>query len=155
MQTLEQIVGESPAFAGLGPAQLEVVVGCARTTGFDQGARLFREGEPADDFYLLRRGRVALQLRDAARGELTIETLESGEVVGWSWLFEPYRWHFDAVAIEDVRAITFDGACLRGKCAADHDLGYELMRRFAGIAIARLQHTRLRLLDVYGSGRRG
>jgi CRP-like cAMP-binding protein len=93
---------------------------------------------------------VALTLHDP-RGDLTIETVEGGDAVGWSWLFEPYRWHFDAVAVEPVRAVAIDGACLRGKCDADHELGYALMRRFAGIVIDRLQHTRIRLLDVYGA----
>lgn len=151
MHTLDETLAESPVFSGLTPAQLALIVGCAQNTGFDKGARLFREGEAADTFWLVRRGRVALTLHDPARGELTIETIEPGDVVGWSWLFEPYRWHSDAVAVDDVRAVAFDGACLRGKCETDHELGYELMRRFAAVAIDRLQHTRLRLLDVYGN----
>src|SRR5262249_55058779 len=77
---------------------------------------------------------------------------EEGEVMGGSWLFEPYRWHFDARAVEDGSLIAFDGACLRGKCDADHTLGYELMQRFAQVMIARLQRTRTLLLDVYGDG---
>jgi CRP-like cAMP-binding protein len=151
VHTLDQIVAESPIFAGLEPAQLELIAGCARNTGFARGERLFREGDPADTFYLVRRGRVALTIHAGARGELTVETIERGDVVGWSWLFEPYRWHFDAVAVEEVRAVAFDGACLRGKCADDNALGYELMRRFAAVMIDRLQHTRMRLIDVYGS----
>ena len=79
-----------------------------------------------------------------------IETLDPGEIVGWSWIFPPYVWHFDARAVDEVRVVSFDGACLRGKCESDHALGYELMRRFAGVMIDRLLHTRLRLLDVYG-----
>lgn len=151
MHTLDQVVAESPVFAGLEPLQLELIAGCAQNVGFDKGERLFREGDPADRFYLVRRGRVALTLHAAARGELTVETVEPGDIVGWSWLFEPYRWHFDAVAVDGVRAVAFDGACLRDKCAADHALGYELMRRFAAVMIDRLQHTRMRLIDVYGS----
>lgn len=150
MQTIDRILAEAPAFAGLSDAQLEVVGGCARNVGFEAGQRLFREGDAADTFFILRRGRVALTLHDP-RGDLTIETVEGGDAVGWSWLFEPYRWHFDAVAVEPVRAVAIDGACLRGKCDADHELGYALMRRFAGIVIDRLQHTRIRLLDVYGA----
>ena len=84
-----------------------------------------------------------------------IETIEAGEVIGWSWLFPPYRWHFDARALTQVRATAFDGACLRGKCEEDSGLGYDLMSRFAQILIERLQWTRLRLLDVYGDGPRG
>jgi len=151
VHTLDEILTESPVFAGLEPAWLALIAGCAQNTGFAAGERLFREGEPADTFYLVRRGRIALTLHAPARGELTVETVEPGDIVGWSWLFEPYRWHFDAVAVDDVRAIAFDGACLRGKCGDDQALGYELMRRFAGVLIDRLQHTRIRLIDVYGS----
>jgi CRP-like cAMP-binding protein len=114
---------------------------------------LFREGDPADAFYVVRRGRVALELFVPNRGALTVETIEPGEVVGWSWLFPPYRWHFDGRAVEPVRAIAVDGACLRGKCNADPALGYELMRRFSQVMLERLQATRLRLADLYGAPR--
>ena len=106
---------------------------------------LFREGEPADVFYVVRRGRVALELYVPARGPMTVETVEAGEVVGWSWLFPPYRWHFDARAVAPVRAIAVDGACLRGKCEDDPALGYELMQRFSAVLLDRLNATRLRL----------
>jgi len=155
MRTIDQIVAESPVFEGLSPAQLELIAGCAGNIRFERGERLFREGEPADIFYLVRKGRVSLSTHAPARGSVVIETLDPGEIVGWSWLFPPYIWHFDARAVDDVRAVAFDGACLRGKCEADHDLGYELMHRFAGVMIDRLLHTRLRLLDLYGRDRQG
>ncbi len=80
---------------------------------------------------------------------IVIETIEAGEVLGWSWLFPPYRWHFNARALEPIRAIMLDGVCLREKGEIDHDLGYELVKRMAHILIERLQSTRLQLLDVY------
>ena len=92
---------------------------------------------------------VALEVFTPTRGPVVIETLGPGEVLGWSWLFPPYRWHFDAQAVEPVRAVALDGGCLRGKCEEDPRLGYELTRRFAAIMMDRLQATRLRLLDVY------
>jgi CRP-like cAMP-binding protein len=150
VHTLDELIADAPVFAGLRVEDLKLVAGCARNVAFDEGALLFREGEPADTFYVVRRGRVALELHTAERGGLVIETLEPGDVVGWSWLFEPYRWHFDARAATPVRAIAFDGACLRGKCEDDKVLGYELMRRFAQVMIDRLQHARVRLMDVYG-----
>ena len=79
-----------------------------------------------------------------------VETIEAGEVLGWSWLFPPYRTHFDARALSSVRATSFDGGCLRAKCEADPSLGYDLMKRFAQVFSERLQWTRLRLLDIYG-----
>jgi CRP-like cAMP-binding protein len=154
LQTLDELVAASPLFAGLDPQHVELISGCGHIEPFARGDRLFREGDVADTFFLIRRGRVALATHVPGRGDVTIETLEPGEVVGWSWLFEPYRWHFDARAVEDVGAVAFDGACLRGKCDADAALGYELMRRFAQVMIDRLQHTRTRLLDLYGDGDR-
>jgi len=153
METIEMLLHEIPLFAGLEPAQLELIAGCGSNVHFDDDQVLFREGDPADTFYVVRHGSVALETFVPSRGGITIETLEAGEVLGWSWLFEPYRWHFDARALSPVRATAFDAACLRGKCDDDPKLGYALMSRFAGVLIERLQWTRLRLLDIYGSGR--
>ena len=150
-QTIDELIAGVGAFTGLDPAYLELIAGCGSTTGFDAGAKLFQEGDPADNFYVIRHGRIALEVFAPGRGQVLVATLNPGEVVGWSWLFPPYRWHFDGRALEPVRALTFDAACLRAKCDADHTLGYELMQRFASSMLARLQATRLQLLDVYGS----
>jgi CRP-like cAMP-binding protein len=150
VQTIAELITASPVFAGLAPEHLDLIAGCAQNAGFEEGQLLFREGDEADTFYVVRRGRVALELHTPERGGLVIETADPGDVVGWSWLFRPYRWHFDARAAEDVRAIAFDGACLRGKCEEDAELGYVLMQRFAQVMIDRLQHMSFRLLDVYG-----
>jgi CRP-like cAMP-binding protein len=150
VETIDAVLRAVPLFAGLEPAALELVAGCGSNVHFDAGELLFREGDAADTFYVVRHGSVALETFVPARGPAVIETLEAGEVVGWSWLFAPYRWHFDARALTAVRATAFDGACLRGKCDADPKLGYDLMSRFAQVLIERLQWTRLRLLDVYG-----
>ena len=99
MRTLDRVVLESRVFAGLDEAFAEQFAGCSQTAGFEAGETLFREGEPADVFYVLRRGRVALELYVPGRGELTIETIDPGSVVGWSWLFPPHVWHFDARAV--------------------------------------------------------
>ena len=149
-RTLDTVVLESQAFAGLDERHAALLAGCAQTVGWDDGETLFREGDAADAFYVVRRGRVALELFVPNRGPLTIETIEPGDVVGWSWLFAPYRWHFDGRAVGAVRAVAVDGACLRGKCDEDPVFGYELMRRFAAIMLERLQATRVRLADLYG-----
>jgi CRP/FNR family transcriptional regulator, cyclic AMP receptor protein len=154
METIDAVLRDVPVFAGLASEQLTLLAGCGSNVHFDEGQVLFREGDSADTFYVVRHGSVALETFVPARGAVTIETLEAGEVVGWSWLFAPYRWHFDGRALSAVRATAFDGACLRGKCEDDPRLGYELMSRFAQVLIERLQWTRLRLLDVYGDGRR-
>jgi CRP/FNR family transcriptional regulator, cyclic AMP receptor protein len=151
MKTLDEVVAESPVFAGMADEHLELIAGCAQNTGFEAGRFLFHEGSPADTFYLVRHGRVSLETFIPGRGALTVETVDEGDVVGWSWLFPPYRWHFDARALDMVRAVVFDAACLRGKCDDDHALGYELLGRFSPVMLDRLQATRVQLLDVYGS----
>lgn len=150
MRTLDALIAESSAFAGLPDEQLELIAGCGRNVVFDAGSRLFREGDEADTFFLVRHGIVALDTFSPHRGVVTLDTVGPGEIAGWSWLVQPYRWHFTGRAVEDVRAIEFDGACLRGKFDTDPALGYALLTRFATIIVERLQATRFRLMDVYG-----
>ncbi len=150
METLERILAEHPFFAGLDARHIQLIVGCATNVRFDAGQFIFREGEEANEFYVIRHGKVALEIFVPGRGPVTIQTLGEGEILGWSWLIPPYHWHFNARAIELTRAIALDGKCLRAKCEDDHDLGYELLKRFAHIVEQRLQATRLQLLDVYG-----
>ena len=153
-RSLEQLLADVPLLEGLPAEQRALLAGCARNVRFGVGEYLFRDGDPADSFYVVRHGSIALEAFVPTRGPVTIETIEPGEVLGWSWLFPPYRWHFDARALSVVRATSFDGVCLRGKCDDDPGLGYLLMGRFAQVLIERLQWTRLRLLDVYGNGDR-
>lgn len=150
MKTIEDLIAEHDFFRDFDSGAIRFVAGCGRNVHFDPGTRVMSEGESANLFYLLRTGRVALGYFDPDRGDLVLETLHGGDVLGWSWLFAPYRWHFDVDALEAVSAVAFDGACLRGKCESDPRLGYELTQRFARVMLDRLQATRLRLLDVYG-----
>jgi CRP/FNR family cyclic AMP-dependent transcriptional regulator len=150
MQGLDELIAHVPTFAGLAEDQLKLIAGCGRNRHIDAGEMLFNEGDPADHFFLIRRGLIALEVHAPGRGPLRIETLEHGEVVGWSWLFEPFRWQLDARVLEGSELIEFDAACLRGKVQADHELGYQLMSRFAANVVSRLQATRFQLLDVYG-----
>jgi CRP/FNR family cyclic AMP-dependent transcriptional regulator len=149
MENLERILAEHLFFAGLEPRYFQLLVGCASNVRFDAGQTIFREGEQANQFFLIRHGRVALDIYGAERGTITIETLDEGDVLGWSWLVPPYHWQFDARAVELTRAIALDGKCLREKSEKDHDLGYELLMRFVHIIEQRLQATRLQLLNVY------
>ena len=153
MRTIDALIHDAPIFHGMSPEAVELVSGCASNVRFADGEMLFREGDDAAVFYVIRHGRVALEMFVPSRGPVTIETVDAGEVIGWSWLFPPYRWHFDAQALGLVRATVFDAACLRQKCEQDTAFGYDLMGRFAQVLIERLQWTRLRLLDVYGNNR--
>jgi CRP-like cAMP-binding protein len=152
MKALDDILHEHRFFEGFAPEHLQLVAGCARNHRFDPGYYLFREGSDADEFFLIRHGRVALEIAAPGRQPVVFATLGEGEIVGASWLVPPYRWMFDARAIELTRAVGINAACLRGKCEADHDLGYEMMKRFLPILISRLHATRMQILDVYGRG---
>ena len=151
METLERILAEHPFFQDLDRTQLDVVTGCATNLRFDAGAFLIRAGEEANQFFLLREGKVSLEVAAPGRPPLVLQTVGAGDILGWSWLIPPYHWMFDAVALEPTRTIALDGRCLRGKCEADRALGYELLKRFAHIMEQRLQATRLQLLDLYGA----
>jgi len=149
METLEEVIVEHPFFRGLRPEYLDVITGCAANVRFAPNQFLFHEGEVADKFFLVRRGLISLEIFVPGRGLSSVQTVGEQEVIGWSWMVPPFRWRYTARALELTRAVAFDAACMRRKCDANHDLGYELMLRFAGIISHRLQVTRLQLLDVY------
>jgi CRP-like cAMP-binding protein len=148
--TLEPILSAHPFLQGLDQPVLALIVGCASNVRFDAGQYLFREGEEASEFYIIREGLVSLEIHLPERGSVTLQTVAAGGIVGWSWVFPPYRWHSDARAVEPTRAIALDGACLRMKCEETPSVGYELMKRFARVLDESLQASRLQLLDVYG-----
>ncbi len=150
MEGLERILKEHPFFAALEPEHTHLLAGCARNHRFAAGQYLFREGEPANEFFLIRHGKAALEIAAPGKAPIVFETLGDGEIAGASWLVPPYRWMFDARALELTRAIGIDAACLRGKCDADHHLGYEMMKRFLSILVKRHDAARLQILDVYG-----
>lgn len=151
METLERVLSAHPFFRDLERGHLALLVGCAANVRFAAGELLFRAGGEANQFYVLREGKVALEISAPGRTPIIVQTFREGEVVGLAWLIPPYHWHFDARAVEPTRAIALDGKCMRAKCEADHDLGYELLKRFAQIIEERLEATRLQLLDVYGN----
>ncbi|HDH57071.1 MAG TPA: cyclic nucleotide-binding domain-containing protein [Bacteroidetes bacterium] len=150
MKTIENILAEHPFFKGLEPKYLKIVVGCASNVVFAPEQIIYREGDPADRFFLIREGKIGLEINVPHKGPVTLQTINEGEILGWSWLMPPYKWRFTSRVYERTRAIALDGACLRKKCDEDHALGYEFYKRFADIIVQRLQATRLQLLDVYG-----
>lgn len=128
---------------------------CAQARHAEAGTRLCREGDAAESFFLIERGVVALEIVVPGRDALLIETLHDGDLLGWSWLYEPHRWQFDARVLEPCELLVFNGACVRGVCERDPAVGYAFMQRFAAVMVERLQATRLQLLDVYGHGAAG
>jgi CRP/FNR family transcriptional regulator, cyclic AMP receptor protein len=151
METLEHIIVEHSFFAGLDQAFLNLVVGCAANVRFAADTYIFKEGDEANSFYLIREGKVALEIFAPQQKPIIVDTLEVGDVLGWSWLLPPFQWKFNAHATTGLRAIALDGKCLRTKCEENHDLGYEMLKRFTQIMERRLEATRFQLLDVYGT----
>jgi CRP/FNR family cyclic AMP-dependent transcriptional regulator len=144
-------VARLPFFAELAPAHLGQLCAAGRPASFPAGERIFAEGGDADRFWLIEAGSVALDLRVPGRGDQVIETLAEGSVLGWSWLHEPFRWQFGAVARERLDTIVFDGVSVREGCDADPAFGYAMLRLFTPVITARLHATRLRLLDLYAT----
>ncbi len=135
-----------PFLEGLKTEQLAKLAECSMAVHFAAGQLIFREGEPANRFYLIRQGKVALEIATGDAAPVPIQTIGAGDVLGWSWLFPPYHWHFDARALTPVNAVFFCGTRLREECEADPALGCELMKRAAAVTLQRLQGTRRQLL---------
>jgi CRP-like cAMP-binding protein len=154
METIDDLLAQHPFFRGLSPEDRKFLAGCASNVHFDAGQYLFREGEEAERFYAIRAGSVAVEIQVPERGPVMVHTVGPGEILGWSWLFPPYRYQLDARAREAVRATVFDGACVRQKCETNPALGYEMMKRVAHLVSERLDATRVQLLDLYGPSNR-
>ena len=150
MESLEPILRTHPFLEGLDSRFMELITGCASNVRFNAGEFLLHEDEEANQFYIIRQGRVAVESHAPGMDPIIIHTVGEGDILGWSWLVPPYYWHFDARAVELTRAIALDGKCLRQKCENDHELGYELLKRFTNIITQRLEATRMQLLDFYG-----
>lgn len=153
METMRELLAGHSLLRGLSGEDVDLVAGCASNVAFHPGELLLREGGPADTFYLIRRGHVSIDVHAPGGGPIVIETVGEDAVVGWSWLVAPYRWTFDARALDEVGAISVDGACLRAKAQSDPAFGFLLLTRVTSILLDRLQSTRMRLLDLYGSAR--
>ncbi|WP_189133263.1 cyclic nucleotide-binding domain-containing protein [Wenjunlia tyrosinilytica] len=139
--------------AGLKDPHLERLMEFSRQVNFPAGSRLFEEGGRADHFWIIRSGSVDLSLHIPGRAAPRVETLGPGELLGWSWLFPPYRWHFGAQALSPVRALEFDAERVRQLCREDPALGHDLVLACAQVIADRLKSARTRLLDLYGPHR--
>jgi CRP-like cAMP-binding protein len=149
MTTTYDLLAAHPFLVGLPSSYVERLSCRACCASFRAGMRLFEENGRAERFWLIREGSVNLDIRVPGRGDVIVETLGPGAVLGWSWLFPPYRWHFGAVAVEPVLSIAIDGAGTRALCDDDPAFGYELTKRFMAVVVERMQATRIRLLDLY------
>ena len=146
MNEWKEIINRHPFFHDMKPEHQQILAGGASEVSFEPGDILFREGEPATEFYLIESGRIALEAHELADGTALIEYLGPGDVLGWSWLFAPFVWHFRARAVEPTEAIALSGSHLLTAAEQNHDFGYELMKRVAQVVIHRLHATRERLM---------
>jgi CRP/FNR family cyclic AMP-dependent transcriptional regulator len=149
MAEIVEVLAQHRFFAGLDPITLRILAGCAVYERFEQGKWIMRQGGKANRFYVIYNGRVSLEFTSPKCGTVILETLGEGDVLGASWLFEPYRCHWDARALEPALTMAFNAKCLRAICEDDHDIGYELMKRFSNVMIKRLQEARLKGSDIY------
>jgi CRP-like cAMP-binding protein len=136
-------------FDGMTEAQLDKLAKHAECVQLGEGDAIFRQDEPARDFWVITRGRVALEVASPS-GSHVITTITKGDVLGVSWLFPPHFWKFDAVCLRDCAAVRVDGHAVRAEFDADPALGCEIYKRFGAVMAKRLQATRFQLLDVYG-----
>lgn len=141
-----------PFLRGLNHTQMTLLADCALPSQFKAGEIIFREGDPADRFLLVEKGKVVLE-SGAGYGEpVIIEAIGPGDLLGWSWMMPPYRWHFSARAVEPTEAIYFAGTILREYCQRDHSLGFELHKRMSAVMMKRLQAARKKMLSIHAHG---
>jgi CRP/FNR family cyclic AMP-dependent transcriptional regulator len=146
VEPLSTRVALHPFLAGMTREQLALLTDCATFVHFEKGQIVFREGETANRFYLIETGKVVLESSEGVGNPVIIDTIGSGDLLGWSWMFPPYTWQFTARAVEPTAAIFFYGTILREYCEKDHSLGYELLKRMSVVMVKRLQAARKNML---------
>jgi len=148
VKAVASVIAEHPFLRELNPEHLRLLADNAMRMRYEAGELIFREGAPANRFYLIEQGRVSLESQRQDAAAVAIQVIGPGDVLGWSWLFPPYYWQFDARAVEPTTAIFFYGTRLREQCELDHDFGFEIMKRMTQVVILRLQAARKQLLAV-------
>ncbi|MGP8051818.1 MAG: cyclic nucleotide-binding domain-containing protein [Desulfobaccales bacterium] len=150
MENLEPILAAHPFCQGLAPRLIHEVAACASRLNFTDGQFLCRAGEEATRFYLILQGRVSVEIFSARRGPITMQTIGEGGMLGWLWVNrESYHWPADTRAAGLTRALSLEVNCLREKCEANHDLGYEILKRYADSLAVRFRVYSLQLTDMF------
>lgn len=144
-KNIEQRVAAHPFLKGMEAHQLAVLSQSAMPTEFNAGQLVFKAGDPANGFYLLESGAVSIEASERDNKPVVVDVVRAGEPLGWSWIFEPYHWQFDARATEPTRVICFSGILLRQHREEDLTLSHELFKRMCEVMVRRLQHARGKL----------
>jgi CRP/FNR family transcriptional regulator, cyclic AMP receptor protein len=141
---------EAHPFAGTLPGHLRaILIPITTASSFESGQLLFREGSPADSVFLLLEGKVGLDIQIPGKPRTRVATLGSGDWLGFSWLFPPFRWHFDAVALDRVHALRIDAQRFREMLDQNPELDRLVSKRLVRELYARLERTRLQTLDIF------
>lgn len=151
METMEPILAAHPFFQGFSTRHLQDILACAGRENFNPGEYLCRDADEAAKFFVIHQGRVGVEIFKARGGPVTIQTLGAGEVLGWLGFKKPYHWNLDAKALQLTRVISLSVQCLGDRCDQDHDLGYELMKRYAHHLAVQFRVAKLQLADMYGT----
>ena len=149
MKSLERILLEHPLTRDLDPRHVKTLAGCARKCLLPAGKYLWRQGDEANELYLIRSGEVAVGIVIPHEDLLQVETVGRGEVVGWSWFMAPYHLHFDSCALTRVEALVLEGRRLRQLCERDFELRCELLSRIAPIIVRRLEASQKKLIESH------
>jgi len=147
----KELIENHPLFQGLNTDEINALIATCCFKNYVYGEQLFLQGEPASNCYLIIHGHVAIESKIPDVEPVNIQTIEKGDILGWSWLFPPYTWHFDARAIDSTSTLVLSGKALHELIKENKSTGLLLMTRFSSIMMARLQETRLQLLNLYGS----
>ncbi len=151
MNILDQSIAQHPFLIGLDPKFLAVIAERAQEVEFQPNDIVFREGDSANCLYLIQSGKVVLESRTGPNRKVPLQELQSGDALGWSWLFPPFTWHFQARTLAPTRMIACDGGHLLVTCEENAEFGYALMRRVAQVVIQRAQAARS-TLSAFGIG---
>jgi CRP-like cAMP-binding protein len=149
MSSIKDYLSSHAFFSGLNDDFIEFLADSATKMRIKEGESLFKQGERADKFYLLRSGQISIQVPALMGPTLDIQTLGEDQILGWSWLISPYRWSFQARAVEDSEVIEFDGSAILERCEKDPAFGYELFKRFAALMSERLDAARQKMMDQW------
>lgn len=145
----EEILSGMPFFDGLDPDFVKFLADCARSRQVEGNQALFRQGDPASQFFLLRTGSVSIEIPAIAGPTLQVQRLGPGKILGWSWLLPPYKWSFQARAEQDSEVLEFDGRAILERCEEDPRFGYELIKRFSGLMAERLDAAHRKMMDQW------
>ena len=148
MKTTTSLIVDHPFLGSFSREHLDLILEHAVEVQFEPGEVIFKENDPANRFYLIEYGKVTLETHLPHDGDIVVQTLAGGDVVGWSWLFPPYYWHCDARVVEPATAIFLYGTRLREQCEQDHDFGYEMLKRMNQVIVQRLQSARRQLIEL-------